>query len=101
MALFQTCDGIIEAGLAEGLQQIVERANIESLQCMLVIRSCEYNIGSMFRLNGFQNVKTVYLWHLYVEEHNVRALSADHFDRRARICAFSNAGHEVILSQEI
>src|SRR4051794_19308823 len=101
MAIFQARNGIIEAGLAEGLQQIVECADIKSPQCMLIIRSCEYDIGLIFRLNSFQNVKTINFWHFYVEEHNVRALSADHLDRRTRICALANAGHEVIRSQEL
>src|ERR1700761_3077809 len=70
-------EGEIKTRVVKGLQEIVERSGLESAKCVLIIRSDEDDGRREVGAQEFNDVEAVALWHLHVEEEEVRARAAD------------------------
>jgi hypothetical protein len=58
-----------ESLFVEGLQQVIDGFSVKCLNCVLVIRRGEDDFGPQLRLDPIDDGETVFIRHLYVEEH--------------------------------
>jgi len=75
-ALLQALDRHGQALVVEGLQHIVDRAALEGLDRVLVVRGDEHHVGAA--ADGARGLQAVHAGHVDVEEEEVRGVLVDH-----------------------
>src|SRR2546423_1229188 len=78
---------LVESLVRERLEQVVERADLEGPQRVAVPRGDENQDGRALKVYRFQNLETVLVRHLHVEQDEVGRETFDALDRRATVAA--------------
>ena len=83
-------DRLPETFAVEGLQQIVQRMDIERAQRVLVVGRHEDDQRHARGADGFDDVEAGRAGHLHVQEHEVRLQPADRLDRLGAVLALGD-----------
>jgi hypothetical protein len=80
----------LESCIVEGLQQIVESAGLKGFESVLIVSSNENHGRRHIPAKHFENVKSVALGHLNIQENEVRLRPAYLFERLKPRSGFSD-----------
>ena len=85
-----TIDGLREALTTDGLEDVVERVNLERRERVLVVRRHEHDCGHLRRSDLANHLEPVELRHLDVEEHEVRRQATNLIDGRTTVATLAD-----------
>ncbi len=89
-----------EAFPGDGLEQIVDRVDLESANRVLVMGGYEHDRRHLLRSDFVHHGEPVHLRHLHVEKHQVRPSFADPLDGFAAVLRFLNGSDLGIVRQQ-
>ncbi len=75
--VFGAGEGAVEAGVVVGLEQVIQRPGLEGADGILVICGYKYDGGRSVVAEELENIESVRLRHLHIEEEEVGAGRAD------------------------
>lgn len=73
-------EGLVEPRTRDRLEQIVDRADLECSDGVLIVSSDEHYRRHRFDADFIDNTEAIHLWHLDIEEDYVRAIIANSVD---------------------
>ena len=79
-----------EALAVERLEQVVERADLERAQRVLIVGGHEDHERHALAADGFDHLEAVHLRHLHVEEHEIRLVIDDRRDGFFAVAALAD-----------
>jgi len=91
---------LLEAGLVERLEQVVEGAHLEGAQRVGLVSGDEHHEREALAADRLHHGKPVPLGHLHVEEHQVRRLAPDGLDGRPPVAALGDHLHVRLAGQQ-